>query len=97
MSGDVLRLVTPAERAAEADREYIDAAVAEASSMIERAAQLLAEREAGHRAVSVAIAIAFEDGSYGSLIPLGGDHLGHLLGAVVDMQYRLLKLTNEEP
>ncbi len=87
--GDVLHLVTAAERAAAAETEYRDAAHVEAVSMLERALELVRDRKAG----GVVVALAFDDGSYGSLIPVVGNRVGHLIGAVADAQHRLIRST----
>ncbi len=92
MAGEVLHLVTAAEREAAAEEEYRVAAHAEAVSMLERALELVRERRVG----SVVIALAFEDGGYGSLIPGVGDNLGHLIGAVADAQHRLIRSTESD-
>ena len=93
----IVRLVTARDAHAEAVKEYEENATGEAIAMLERVLAELKARPVGQRASSVAIAVAYEDGAYGSLIPLAGDKLGHLIGAIADMQYRLLRLTNGEP
>lgn len=89
---DVLRLVTLPEREAEERTAYEDGAHSEAVDMLERALAMVKERKVS----SVAIAFAFDDQAYGSLIPTAGNKMGHLIGAVADMQHRLLRRTNGE-
>ena len=88
---DVLRLVTRPERDAAEQREYEDAAHAEAVCMLEDALELVRARKVG----AVAVAFAFDDGGYGSLVPRAGNRIGHLIGAMADAQFRLLASTNE--
>jgi hypothetical protein len=88
---DVIRLITATDRAAAEQAEYEDSAHAEALSMLERAIGLVKERKVG----SVAIAFALDDGSYGHLLPVAGNRIGHLVGAVADMQWSLLRKTND--
>lgn len=84
---DIIRLVTAAERTEAEETAYCDAAHAEAVEMLERALEMAKER----RVSSVAVAFAFADRSYGSLIPLKGNDVGLLLGSVTDLAYRLTK------
>lgn len=86
---DIIRLVTSADRAAQEEAEYADAAHAEAVEMLERAANLLRDRKVG----AIAIAFAMDDGSYGHLLPVAGNRIGHLVGAIADMQHALLTKT----
>lgn len=87
---DIIKLVTAAEREAEADQEYKDNAHTEAVQMLESMLELVKSR----KVASVAIAVAFEGGEYGHCLPTTGDKLGHLIGALADAQYNLLKRTN---
>lgn len=91
----VIRFRPPAERRADEDRAYEDAANAEAICMLEEAlAYARAQANEGRRVTGVAIAMTFSDRCYASHIPLHGDNLGSLIGAVADCQYRLMRLTN---
>ena len=83
----VIRLVTAAERQEAEREEYEAGAHAEAVSMLERALEMVKERKVG----AVAIAFALDDGSYGHLLPVAGNRIGHLKGAIVDMQYTLCR------
>lgn len=87
----IIRLVPAPERAAEEERAYVDAAHEEAVHMLERALDLVRER----RVSSVGIAIAFTDRTYGTLIPVAGNDIGLLLGAISDLQFRVLLSTND--
>lgn len=84
---DIIRLVTAAERSEAEQAEYATAAHAEAVSMLERALEMVKERKVS----SVAVAIAFADRSYGSLIPVVGDDMGLLAGAAADLGWRIAK------
>jgi hypothetical protein len=87
---DVIRLVTAAERAAAEQVEYENDAHAEAVAMLERALAFVKERKVG----AVAIAVALDDGGYGHFLPVVGNRIGHLAGAIADMQWNLLLKTN---
>jgi hypothetical protein len=91
VSDDVIRLVTATDLAATEQAEYEDAAHSEAVSMLERALALVKERKTS----AVAIALAFDDGGYGHLLPIAGNRIGHLVGAIADMEFTLLRKTNE--
>lgn len=82
---EVIRLVTTVDRAAAEQAEYAGAAHCEAVSMLERALELVRASPTS----SVAVAIAFQDRSYASLVPISGDDIGLLKGAVMDMAHRL--------
>lgn len=93
--GGVIQFRTPAQRVADADRAYEEQANAEAIRMLEEAlAFALGQASEGRRVTGVAIAMTFSDRCYASHIPLHGDNLGSLIGAVADCQYRLMRLTN---
>lgn len=93
--GGVIQFRTRAQRAAEADRAYEEQANAEAIRMLEEALAFARAQESdGRRVTGVAIAMTFSDRCYASHIPLYGDNLGSLIGAVADCQYRLMRLTN---
>lgn len=79
----IIRLCTPTVRS-ELEREaYRDAAHAEALAMLRRMGAIIeSEREAGRRCTGVVIAVVFEDGSYGRLLPDGAENAGTLLGAI---------------
>lgn len=93
VAGEVVKLVTRAEREVE---EMRTAAHADSEQVIAIAAQLIAEaKAAGRRVTGVAVALTYDDGAYGSLVPVRACDYGHLLGAVADLNHRLLLLTNE--
>lgn len=93
MAGDVIRLVPRDERERE---RFAELAHHDAEALIETARGLVAEAVAeGRKVVGLAVAVAFSDGSYGSLIPVNACDYGRLLGAVADLQFRLLRNTNE--
>jgi hypothetical protein len=41
------------------------------------------------------IARALDDGSYGHLLPVAGNRIGHLKGAIADMQWTLCRSFDE--
>lgn len=88
---DVIRLITPRDRAEAEEREYADAAHAEAIAMLERALAFVRDR----KVASVAIVFALDDGSYGHLLPEVGNRIGHLIGGLADAQFNILRNTSE--
>lgn len=87
--GAVIRLVTRAEVEREASQAEEASSITEAQEMclklLERAAELVRSNSAS----CVAIALVFQDGSFGSVIPLNPPGVGTLIGAISDMEFRL--------
>lgn len=88
----VIRLVTapPVDQQRE---EYAVASRAEVISMLDQALRIAR----GRPVAAIAIAFAFEDGSFGSIVPELGTDVGRLLGAVSDMEYRINVNNNSRP
>jgi len=93
MSDDnvVVRLVPLAERQAKEEQAYLDEAHAEALSMLDRARKVIEEH--GGRVTGLAISIAWEDGSYGRLIPVEMCHSASLIGSVGTTHHDLILRT----
>lgn len=89
----VIQFRTANQRAAEADRAYVDGAREEAIRMLEEALEL-AKSQQGRSCTGVAIAMTFSDRYYASHVPLKADNCGSLIAALVDCQWRLMKLIN---
>lgn len=91
----VIQFRTPAQRQAEEDRAYQDAANAEALRMLEESLTYArAQASEGRQVTGVAIAMTFSDRCYSSHIPNNADNYGSLIAAVADCQYRLHRLIN---
>lgn len=79
----IIELRTPAVMSALEKEAYRDAAHEEALNMLRRMTEIITgERAAGRRCSGVVIAVVFEDGSYGRLLPDGAENCGTLLGAI---------------
>lgn len=91
----ITKLVTKAEREQIDDSRCIDEAHAEALAMLEKAKELI--RAHDRRVTGLAIAVAFEDGAYGRLVPTVQCRTGLLIGAVGTMHHDLILRTLVPP
>jgi hypothetical protein len=86
MSEDVIKLVTAPEREAAEERSFAEQVHEEAIGMLERALVMARER----RLTGVAIAFAWEDGSYGRMMPSLMARWAALIGSVATLQHDLI-------
>lgn len=88
-AGGVLTLKTRAQRDAQQEQEYRDEVNHEAVAMLERAIGMVRE----HRVAGIAIVFAFEDGTYGRLIPDLTSNMAALIGSLATAQHDLILST----
>lgn len=91
----VVKLVTLAERQASEEQAYLDEAHAEAIAMLDKAREVIADH--GSRVTGLAISFAFEDGSYGRLIPSMECRAAALIGSVGTTHHDLILRTLVPP
>lgn len=85
----VVRLETKQQRTEREEQEYRDEVQREAIAMLERTLAMVRE----HRVAGIAIALAFEDGTYGRLLPELTSNIGALIGSVATAQHDLILST----
>lgn len=84
-------IVTLIPRAEREKQQSMDEAHAEALAMLDKAKALIQER--GGRVTGLAIAITFEDGCYGRLVPVAPHSMAALIGAIGTMHHDLILRT----
>ena len=87
--GSVVRLVTKVEAEREASEAAEANSITEAQEACLKALERAAELVKSNPASCVAIAVAFQDGSFGSVIPFHPPNVGLLIGAISYMEFRL--------
>lgn len=92
MSDDVIPLCPRAQRDADAEAQYVEAAHQEALGMIERAGELVRE----HRAVGVAVVFVLADGGYCRMLPYVSYNTAALIGAMATAQHHLIAAVEDE-
>lgn len=91
MSDNVVKLVTREERLKASVDENVQAAHDEAESMLWRVIEL----SKGRRIAGLAIALVFDDGHYGHVVPAKTTDMARLIGATAAMQQALITLTED--
>ena len=91
MSENVVKLVTREERLKSIVEENVQAAHDEAEAMLWRVIEL----SKGRKIAGLAIALVFDDGHYGHVVPAKTTDMARLIGATAAMQQSLIDMTND--
>lgn len=89
MADDVIRFMTPAERAEKSEREYAELVHDEAIDMLRRAREFADQ----HPMAGLAIVFITKDGHYGRILPRETSNMAGLIGALGTAHHDLILQT----